>query len=151
MPDPEVGVAGRLILPRDSGIAIVDLPGREVRSVPISPVQGVATGVASAPDGSLLAVTRFWRRPSDVVGGQDILVVGLDGGEPVAAIERRQPGEVLGVPSWLPDDSLVYERRTLSGANEAVRVERSRPGAPPSRSPRAPAGLVSLQTVRCWP
>jgi hypothetical protein len=130
-PDPEVGVSGRLVLPRDSGAAIVDLPSREVRPVSVLPSQGVATGVASAPDGGLLAVSRFWRRPEDRVGGQDILLVGPGGGEPRAAIERTEPGEVLGLPAWLPDGSLVYERRLLTGASDAVRVERSLPGAPP--------------------
>jgi len=127
-PDPEVGVGGRLIVPRDSGAVVIELPGRELRTVPVLPAQGVATGVTSAPDGGLLAVTRFWRRPEDRVGGQDILVVGPEGGEPIATIDRGQPGVVLGVPSWLPDGSLVYERRELSGSNEAVRVERARPG-----------------------
>jgi Tol biopolymer transport system component len=130
-PDPEVGVGGRLIVPRDSGAVVMGLPGRELSTVSVLPVQGAATGVASSPDGGLLAVTRFWRRPEDRIGGQDILIVGAGGGEPVATIERGQPGEVLGVPSWLPDGSLVYERRELSGSNEAVRVERSRPGAAP--------------------
>ena len=41
-----------------------------------------------------------------------------------------QPGEALGSPAWLPDGSLVYERRLLAGSNEAVRIERAQPGQP---------------------
>jgi dipeptidyl aminopeptidase/acylaminoacyl peptidase len=130
-PDPQVGVGGRLLVARDSGAIEIALPGRQIRQIPVMPAQGAATGVASAPDGGLLAVTRFWRRPEDRIGGQDILVVGADGGAPLATIERGREGDVLGVPSWLPDGSLLYERRELSGANEAVRVERARPGGAP--------------------
>ena len=129
-PDPNVGVSGRLILPRGSGLVSIDLPGREARVLPITPSSGVAGGVARSPDGSLLAVPRFWRPPQHQVGGQDILVVGQAGGAPVTIMERGRPGEVLGAPAWLPDGSLIYERRVLSGSNEAVRIERARPGEP---------------------
>jgi Tol biopolymer transport system component len=122
-------VSGRLILPRGSGLVSVDLPSRETRALAIPPSQGITTGVASSPDGSLLAVPRFWRPPDHRVGGQDILLIGPSGGQPAATMERGQPGEVLGAPAWLPDGSLVYERRVLSGSNEAVRIERGRPGA----------------------
>src|SRR5215218_3009041 len=87
-PDPSVGVSGRLILPRASGLAVVGLPDRVVRSVPIPPSLGVTTGVASSPDGSLLAVPRFWRPPEHKVGGQDILLIGPEGGAPVVTLER---------------------------------------------------------------
>jgi hypothetical protein len=129
-PDPEVGVSGRLILPRGSGLAAIDLPGRQVSPMPIPPSLGVTTGVAVSPDGGLLAVPRFWRPPEHRVGGQDILLVGPTGGDPLASMERGKPGEVLGAPTWLPDGSLVYERRVLAGANEAVQIERARPGEP---------------------
>jgi dipeptidyl aminopeptidase/acylaminoacyl peptidase len=129
-PDPNVGVSGRLIVPRSSGLAVVGLPDRAVHPLHIAPSQGVATGVATSRDGSLLAVPRFWRPPDHKVGGQDILLVDPSGGAPVATLDRGQPGEVLGSPVWLPDGSLVYERRVLSGSNEAVQIERSRPGQP---------------------
>ena len=121
-PDPSVGVSGRLLLPRYIGLAVLSLPDRAVRALPIPPSLGVTTGVASSRDGSLLAVPRFWRPPDHKVGGQDILLVDHTGGAPVATLERGQPGEVLGSPAWLPDGSLVYERRVLSGSNEAVRI-----------------------------
>ena len=129
-PDPSVGVSGRLILPRASGLAVVGLPDRVVRAVPIAPSQGVTTGVASTRDGTLFAVPRFWRPPEHKVGGQDILLVDAASGVPRATLERGQPGEVLGSPAWHPDGSLVYERRVLSGSNEAVRIERAQPGQP---------------------
>jgi hypothetical protein len=129
-PDPSVGVSGRLLVPRASGLAVVGLPDRVVRALPIPPSLGVTTGVASSRDGTLLAVPRFWRPPDHKVGGQDILLVDQAGGAPVATLERGQPGEVLGSPAWLPDGSLVYERRVLSGSNEAVRIERAQPGQP---------------------
>jgi Tol biopolymer transport system component len=128
IPDPAVGVGGRLLVPRGSAVAAISLPSRETRQIAIAPAAGNATAVAISPDGSMLAVPRFWRPPQHQVGGQDILVVGPDGGVPLATFDRGQPGEVLGVPVWLPDGTLVYERRTLSGANEAVRIERGRPG-----------------------
>ena len=128
-PDASVGVSGRLLVPRASGAAVIELPGRAVRSVPITPSLGVTSAVAVSPDGSLMAVSRFWRPPADRVGGQDILLVRPDGGEPVGMIGRVQPGEVVGSPGWLPDGSLVYERRQLSDLPEAVRIERARPDA----------------------
>jgi Tol biopolymer transport system component len=129
-PDPTVGVSGRLLVPRGSGLASIELPSRDTGIVTIAPQLGNAAGVAISPDGRLLAVPRFWRPPQHQVGGQDILVVGPDGGDPVATLDRGQPGDVLGAPVWLPDGSLIYERRTLSGSNEAVRIERARPGQP---------------------
>ena len=48
---------------------------------------------------------------------------------------------MLGAPAWLPDGSLVYERRVLSGSNEAVRIERAQPGQP---------GLVLAENA-FWP
>lgn len=129
-PDPSVNVSGRLVLPRASGLAVVGLPDRMVRAVPIFPSQGVTTGVASTRDGTLFAVPRFWRPPDHKVGGQDILLVDAAGGTARPTLERGQPGEVLGSPAWHPDGSLVYERRVLSGSNEAVRIERAQPGQP---------------------
>lgn len=129
-PDPTVSVSGRLVLPRASGLVAIDLPGRELRTLAIPPSSGVAAGVVRSPDGRLFAVPRFWRPPEHRVGGQDILLVGPDGGAPVAIMERGQPGEVLGSPVWHPDGSLVYERRVLSGSNEPVRIERAQPGQP---------------------
>jgi Tol biopolymer transport system component len=130
IPDPTVGVSGHLLVPRGSAVAAITLPSRETRQIAITPASGNATAVAISPDGSLLAVPRFWRPPEHKVGGQDILIVGPDGGAPVATLDRGQPGEVLGAPNWLADGSLLYERRTLSGSNEAVRIERGRPGQP---------------------
>jgi Tol biopolymer transport system component len=129
-PDPTVGVGGRLLVPRGSAVAAISLPSRETRQIAITPSAGNATAVAISPDGSMLAVPRFWRPPQHQIGGQDILIVGPDGGAPLATLDRGQPGEVLGVPVWLSDGSLIYERRTLSGSNEAVRIERGRPGGP---------------------
>ncbi|MFN8633743.1 MAG: hypothetical protein U0893_07820 [Chloroflexota bacterium] len=127
-PDPEVRVSGRLLVPRESGLASIELPSRETRAIPIAPSTGIATGVVASRDGAMLAVPRFWRPPDHKVGGQDILFVGQGGGAPTSVMQRSQPGEVLGAPAWLPDGSLVYERRLLAGANESVRIERGRPG-----------------------
>lgn len=129
-PDVAIGVAGRLLLPRGSGLVSISLPSRETRPLAIPPAQGVATGVARSADGGLLAVPRFWRPPDHRIGGQDILLVPADGGAPTQVLARSQPGEVLGAPAWLPDGSLVYERRILSGTDEAVQIERARPGEP---------------------
>jgi Tol biopolymer transport system component len=57
------------------------------------------------------------------VGGQDILIVGLEGGEPLSRLERARAGEALGSPSWLPDGSLVFERRSTVGSAASARVE----------------------------
>jgi WD40 repeat protein len=129
-PDTTINVTGQLVVPRASGFAVIGLSDRSVRAVPIAPSQGVATGIASAQDRGVLAVPRFWRPPDHTVGGQDILLVDPTTGTVRSAIERSQPGEALGSPAWLPDGSLVYERRLLAGANEAVRIERAQPGQP---------------------
>jgi Tol biopolymer transport system component len=140
-PDPEIGVRGHLLLPSGSGVSEVELPSRAARQIAVTPAQGLATAVARSADGSQLAITRFWRPPDQRVGGQDILLIGADGGAPIATIERGQPGEALGVPSWLPDGSVVFERRQLSGATEAVQIDRARPGEPAER----------LATGAAWP
>ena len=143
-PDPQVGVGGRLLLPQASGLSLVELPGRAVRSVPIAPAQGVVTSVALAPDGSRLAVARFWRPPDQQVGGQDILLVPPQGGT-AQVIPRSQPGESLGTPSWLPDGSLVFERQSVAGWATGARIEHlsadgvsrvlAEPGLAPTASP----------------
>ncbi|MCC7370565.1 MAG: PD40 domain-containing protein [Chloroflexi bacterium] len=127
-PDATVAGSGRLLVPKASGVSVFELPGRMQRTIAITPAQGVATAVAASRDGSLLAVPRFWRPPADRVGGQDILLVGPGGGAPIGTLPRSRPGEALGSPSWLPDGSLVYERRVLSGTNEIVQIERAAPG-----------------------
>src|SRR5262245_53028187 len=63
IPDPTVGVGGRLLVPRGSAVAAISLPSRETRQIAITPASGNATAVALSPDGSLLAVPRFWRPP----------------------------------------------------------------------------------------
>lgn len=130
-PDPSIGVRGRLMVPRASGMAAIDFEDRQLQPRPVLPARGVATGVARSADGAMFAVPRFWRPPDHQVGGQDILLVGPDGGQPIATLERQQPGEALGSPAWLPDGSLVYDRKLLSGSNEQVRIERARPGETP--------------------
>jgi Tol biopolymer transport system component len=122
-PDPVVRVTGRLLTPRASGLALTDLPERAIRGVSVLPELGVVTGVARSPDGSRLAVARFWRPPDHQVGGQDILIVGPEGGEPLSRLERARAGEALGSPSWLPDGSLVFERRSTVGSAASARVE----------------------------
>jgi hypothetical protein len=128
-PDATINVTGRLIVPRASGLAAIGLSDRSIRAMPILPAQGVTTGVVGAQDRSVFAVPRFWRPPDHKVGGQDILLVDPTSGTLRSSVERSQPGEALGSPTWLPDGSLIYERRQLSGSNEAVRIERARPGA----------------------
>ena len=149
-PDASVGVSGRLVIPRASGIAVVELPGRDTRAVPITPSQGVTSFVAAAPGGDMLAVARFWRPPADRVGGQDILLMRSDGGEPVGVVSRSQPGEVVGAPAWLADGSLLYERRQLNDPPEAVRIERVHldPSATANQS-GPPSQLVTLGGA--WP
>src|SRR6185295_10314217 len=78
-PDAVIGVSGRLLLPNGSGVSLVDLPSKTTRQIAVAPAQGLSTAVASTPDGSMMAVTRFWRPPADKVGGQDILLVGTEG------------------------------------------------------------------------
>jgi hypothetical protein len=129
-PDATITATGQLVVPRASGLAVIGLSDWSVRPVPIAPSQGVTTGIVSAQDRSLLAVSRFWRPPNHTVGGQDILLVDLATGTVRSVVERSQPGEALGSPAWLPDGSLIYERRLLAGANEAVQIERAQPGQP---------------------
>ena len=123
-PDPYIGVSGRLLLPKASGLALVDLPDRTTHALPVLPSQGVLTGVALAPDGSRLAVTRFSRAAEQQIGSQDILILGPGGGQPLQIIAASRPGEVLGHPAWLPDGSLVFERQTASGVIAGTRIER---------------------------
>lgn len=120
-PDPTVGVSGgRLLVPRGSGVADIWLPSRDTRTVAITPQLGNAAGVAVSPDGGLLAVSRFWRPPQHQVGGQDILIVGPEGGEPMATRRR----------SW-------STRHTCSRSGFRA-SPRTAPGSP-SRPPTTPA------------
>ncbi len=123
-PDPQVGVSGRLLLPRASGLALIELPDRTTSSLPVLPVQGVVTSVARSLDGSRLAVARFSRPADQQIGNQDLLILGPAGGQPLQVIPASQPGEVLGSPAWLPDGSLVFQRQTAAGVIAGTRVER---------------------------
>lgn len=122
-----MGVGGALLLPSGAGLALLSLPDRTLRALPVLPVGGVVNHVARSPDGSRLAVARFSRRPGDQVGGADIPVTGPEGGNALLTIERERPGEVLGAPAWLPDGGLVFERQTLTGSFAETRLERSSP------------------------
>ncbi len=123
-PDPQVGVGGRLLIPQSSGLARIDLPDRMTQTLAVSPSLGVVTSVARSPDGSRLAVARFSRAPWENIGGQDILIVDPEGGQPRQVIERSRAGELLGSPAWLPDGSLVFERQSVAGPVASSRVER---------------------------
>ncbi|MFN8523805.1 MAG: hypothetical protein U0821_11965 [Chloroflexota bacterium] len=121
-PNAEVGVSGALLLPRGSGLARIELPSKETRQLPVLPSQGVVMGVAQSADASRLAVARFWRPPDQPVGGQDVLIVGPDGGAPERIIARSRPGEIVGSPTWLADGSLVVEIQNAAGTS--LRLER---------------------------
>jgi hypothetical protein len=124
-PDAEVGVGGALLLPSGGGLALLTLPDRALRPLPVLPLGGVVNHVARSPDGSRLALSRFSRPPEDPLGGADILITGPEGGSPLATIARERPGEVLGAPAWLSNRALAFERQTLSGSLAELRLERA--------------------------
>ena len=123
-PDPVLPVGGVLLVPNGSGLGVLSLDDRSLRSLPILPASGVVGGVARSHTGDRLAVSRFSRAPGEPIGGADILLTAPEGGTPLLTIARERPGELLSSPAWLPDGGLVFERRNATGTIAEARVER---------------------------
>ena len=126
VPDPVLpaGLSGTLLVPRDSGLAQIDLPERTISPLVVLPSSGVVNALARAADGSRLALSRFSRPPGDPIGGSDLLVTGALGGEAQVLVQRDRPGELLGNPIWLPDRGLLFERQSLGSQVADSRLER---------------------------
>ena len=89
----------------------------------VLPPVGINGHAAWSPDRTRLAISRFARRPSERIGGQDILVLPADGGEAQPVAEHDQDGALLGVPAWLPDSSgLFYDHLPASGDPMSIQV-----------------------------
>jgi len=87
------------------------------------PPVGVSGHTAWSPDRTRLAISRFGRRPSERIGGSDILLVPAEGGEALPIAEHDGDGTLLGAPAWLPDGSgLFYDRLPPSGGAPQTRI-----------------------------
>jgi Tol biopolymer transport system component len=108
------GAAGRLLLPRNSGLTVLDLASGNEQ--PLYTTQQPVLGAVWSPDGGRVAFSQFGRAPGDRFGSANIYL--LDGGQSTPAITRSGPDDFLSNPVWTSDgQALLYEAQgALSGA-----------------------------------
>lgn len=121
--DLPFGPVGTIAAPHGAGVVLTNVANGVEQTVAVMPPVGVAGHAAWSPDRTRLAISRFGRRPSERVGGSDILVVPADGGEALPVAEHDQDGALLGAPSWLPDSSgIFYDHLPPSGSHASSQV-----------------------------
>ena len=106
--DLPYGPIGTIAAPHGAGVVLTNVANGVEQPVAVMPPVGVAGHAAWSPDRTRLAISRFGRRPSERVGGSDILVVPAVGGEALPVAEHDLDGALLGAPAWLPDSSGIY-------------------------------------------
>jgi Tol biopolymer transport system component len=106
--DMPFGPIGTIVAPHGAGVVLTNVATGAEESIAVMPPVGVAGHAAWSPDRTQLAISRFGRRPSERVGGSDILLVSATGGEALPVAEHDLDGALLGAPAWLPDSSGVY-------------------------------------------
>ena len=106
--DLPFGPVGTIAAPHGAGVVLTNVANGVEQTVAVMPPVGVAGHAAWSPDRTQLAISRFGRRPSERVGGSDILVVSASGGEALPLAEHDLDGALLGAPAWLPDSSGIY-------------------------------------------
>jgi Tol biopolymer transport system component len=122
-----VPVAGRLLLPTDTGLVVYDLAAR--REAPLIPTpQGeIVSAAAWSPDGLQVAYGLFHRRPGDPASVSEIYLAAADGSGQRPLAERDRPGAILDTPVWSPDGREVYFSYFGQVATKPVqRIERVR-------------------------
>jgi len=117
------GPLGTIVAPHGAGVLLTNVATGAEEPLAVMPPVGVTGHAAWSPDRTRLAISRFARRPSERVGGSDILIVPATGGEALLAAEHDLDGALLGAPAWLPDGSgLFYDHLPPSGGPTASQV-----------------------------
>jgi Tol biopolymer transport system component len=110
------GPIGTIAAPHGAGVQLTDVSTGAEQLLAVMPPVGVSGHASWSPDRTRLAISRFGRRPTERVGGSDILVVPAVGGEALPIAEHDLDGALLGAPVWLPDSSgLFYDSLPPSG------------------------------------
>src|SRR4051812_30604687 len=111
------GPLGTIVAPHGAGVLLTNVATGAEEPLAVMPPVGINGHAAWSPDRTRLAISRFARRPSERVGGSDILVLPDTGGEAIPVAEHDLDGALLGAPAWLPDSSgLFYDRLPPSGS-----------------------------------
>jgi Tol biopolymer transport system component len=121
--DAPYGPIGTIAAPHGAGVVLTNVATGAEQAVAVLPPVGVAGHAAWSPDRGHLAISRFGRRPSERVGGSDILIVSASGGEALPVAEHDLDGSLLGSPAWLPDSSgIFYDHLPPSGSPASSQV-----------------------------
>jgi Tol biopolymer transport system component len=125
------GPIGTIAAPHGAGVQLTDVSTGAEQLLAVMPPVGVSGHASWSPDRTRLAISRFGRRPTERVGGSDILIVPAVGGEALPVAEHDLDGTLLGAPVWLPDSSgLFYDSLPPSGGPASSHVMFAPVGTP---------------------
>jgi Tol biopolymer transport system component len=123
-PAQRVDASGRLLVPIDAGLSVVELPSRSTSEIVPSSRSGAVTSAQWSPPDGKIASAFYHLRTGDAASSSEIFLI-EPGGEPRVLIERDRPGTVVESPAWAPDGQSVYfSYSAIEGQRLIRRVER---------------------------
>ena len=126
-PAARVDAVGRLLLPLNYNLSLVNFPSRALRTIVSAGDRGVITGARWSPDGRQAAYTHFRPRGKEPVGS-DIAVVQISDdavSDPTTVLERDRAGASFDSPIWSPDQRSLYVSYSAIDGNQPVeRIEK---------------------------
>jgi len=122
-------LAGRLLIPRGPDLWSMLAAGGGEQVLASAPAGSLILDVAAEPGRRQLVFSRLLLPTRDELGGADLYLLPLQGGEPTLLLAHDAPGALLTTPAWAPGgDSVLFTYTPYSlgaaGAEAQPRIER---------------------------
>jgi Tol biopolymer transport system component len=122
--EPTADPTGRLLVPREGGLWLVRLPGRDMALVHHPGQLGSVTSARWAPDGQAAAYALSYVRPDEPTPRSEIHVTDF-AGQTRRLVARDRPESMVSAPAWAPDGrALFYAYAADQGQLRVRRIER---------------------------
>jgi dipeptidyl aminopeptidase/acylaminoacyl peptidase len=122
-------LAGRILVPRGPDLWSTLAAGGGEQVLAAAPAGSLILDVAAEPGGRRMVFSRLLLPTRDGLGGADLYLLPLQGGEPTLLLAHDAPGAMLTTPAWAPgSDSVLFTYTPYSlgaaGAEAQPRIER---------------------------